>query len=361
MNEDDLPVWEIKPHTKAKHEILKKYLQAWFPIMGKHNNQITYIDGLCGPGGYSGGEPGSPIIALEVGKQQLNWLKGKVNFWFIDKNEKAVNHLISDLENKSYPEIFKINKPFHGKIHQVIDRDDIQSDIRSSPSFTLIDPFGFSDLPFSLIQKILNNSGSEVMIAFMVESINRWLRHPDQKIRQHIINYFGTEECLDIANKYKRAQELRELYQAKLKEVARYVRYFEMRNYKNRPIYYLFFATNSRLGFVKMKEAMWTIDPSGGFRFSDATNPNQLVLFEVDPIPELMQLLQKNFKDKGLISCMIIKNFVEEETSFIKKHMTEAMKKLENENKIVANELKSDGGKRRAKTYPDNAFFRFLD
>ena len=128
------------------------------------------------------------------------------------------------------------------------------------------------------------------MIAFMVESINRWLKHPDQKIRQHIIDYFDTEECLDIANKYKRIQELRELYQAQLRGVARYVRYFEMRNYKNRPIYYLFFATNSKLGFVKMKEAMWTIDPSGEFRFSDATNSKQLVLFEIDPIPELNSL-----------------------------------------------------------------------
>ena len=360
MNADDLPVWEIKPHTKAKHEILKKYLHAWFPIVGKYSQQVTYIDGFCGPGGYTGGEPGSPLIALESGDQQVKWIKGKVNFWFCDKDEKALNHLESELESKKYSEKLKV-QTIHGKINEVINRDDIQSDLKNSPSFTLIDPFGFADLPFALIQEILKNSGSEVMITFMVESINRWLKHPDQKIKQHIINYFGTEACLDIANQYKRIKELREFYQAQLKGVARYIRYFEMRNHKNRPIYYLFFATNNRLGFVKMKEAMWTVDPTGEFGFSDATNPEQLVLFKADPIPKLTQLLQKNFKDKGLISCVTIKNFVEEETSFIKKHMTEAMKKLENENKILANEVKSDGKKRRAKTYPDNAFIQFLD
>ena len=25
-------LWEIEPHTKAKHEILKRYLDAWFPL-----------------------------------------------------------------------------------------------------------------------------------------------------------------------------------------------------------------------------------------------------------------------------------------------------------------------------------------
>jgi hypothetical protein len=44
--------------------------------------------------------------------------------------------------------------------------------------------------------------------------------------------------------------------------------------------YYLFYATNELLGLEKMKEAMWKADESGEFRFSDATDPNQLVIFE---------------------------------------------------------------------------------
>ena len=59
-------LWDIEPHTRAKHEILKKYLEAWFPIINRYNRKIIYIDGFCGPGRYSGGEPGSPVIALDV-------------------------------------------------------------------------------------------------------------------------------------------------------------------------------------------------------------------------------------------------------------------------------------------------------
>jgi hypothetical protein len=76
-------------------------------------------------------------------------------------------------------------------------------------------------------------------------------------------------------------------YQEQLKKHAKFVRYFEMRNKNNRPIYYLFFATNNRLGHQKMKEAFWSIDTSSGLRFSDATNPNQPVLFDLKEHPKL--------------------------------------------------------------------------
>src|ERR1700693_6137138 len=53
-------LWEIQPHTRAKHRILKSYLDAWLPIMARYNGRILFIDGFAGPGRYSGGERGSP-------------------------------------------------------------------------------------------------------------------------------------------------------------------------------------------------------------------------------------------------------------------------------------------------------------
>ena len=35
-------IWEIEPHTQAKHEILRRYLGAWFPILGTHNQRVVY-------------------------------------------------------------------------------------------------------------------------------------------------------------------------------------------------------------------------------------------------------------------------------------------------------------------------------
>ena len=63
-------VWGIDPHTQAKHEILRRYLGAWFPILSRYNDRIVYIDGFSGPGRYKGGDPGSPFVALTEYQRQ---------------------------------------------------------------------------------------------------------------------------------------------------------------------------------------------------------------------------------------------------------------------------------------------------
>jgi len=57
---DSLPtVWPRPAHTKAKHDILVKYLQAWFAIMGgsRYDQKVGVFDGFAGPGLYDDGEP----------------------------------------------------------------------------------------------------------------------------------------------------------------------------------------------------------------------------------------------------------------------------------------------------------------
>lgn len=61
-------VWELEPHTKAKDELLRRYLGAWFAILanGGRNRRVVFLDGFAGPGIYEKGEPGSPIIAIDT-------------------------------------------------------------------------------------------------------------------------------------------------------------------------------------------------------------------------------------------------------------------------------------------------------
>ena len=62
-------VWKLDRHSAAKHFILRRYLQAWLPIMGSPragNGRLVLIDGFAGPGIYKGDEPGSPIIMLQA-------------------------------------------------------------------------------------------------------------------------------------------------------------------------------------------------------------------------------------------------------------------------------------------------------
>lgn len=104
--------WQLEKHTRAKHALLKLYLDRWFPILGKYNGRLNYIDGFAGPGMYTGGEKGSPILAIESAKQHLDEgrlsPKVTINFAFVESTAAHANHLRDVLAQMSMPQQFKV-------------------------------------------------------------------------------------------------------------------------------------------------------------------------------------------------------------------------------------------------------------
>jgi three-Cys-motif partner protein len=64
--------WRYKEQTRMKHAVLSNYLARWGSILRKpwsRGHQIlSYADTFAGRGRYEGGEPGSPLRAMEVGQ-----------------------------------------------------------------------------------------------------------------------------------------------------------------------------------------------------------------------------------------------------------------------------------------------------
>ena len=149
--------------------------------------------------------------------------------------------------------------------------------------------------------------------------------------------------------------------QLKHEAKAKYVRSFEMRNNKDVVDYYLFYVTNNILGLEKMKEAMWKVDDSGEFSFSDATNPNQMVLFESKPdYSSLTDMICDKFQG-DTPTIVQIEEFVLSETPFVKSHYkVNVLKRLENSDPpkiVVENALTG----RRKGTYANQKMrIRFL-
>jgi len=356
-------IWTLDPHTAAKHEILRRYLGAWFRILGTYHGRIVYIDGFAGPGRYANGEPGSPLIALDVAPKQPNGNASEIVFWFIEERSDRHAHLEQELAKLSLPAHFRVianSGRFHEKCGSVLESITTAGQ-QLAPTFAFIDPFGFSGIPFTLIERLLRQERCEAFITFMVDAINRFLDHPEDTVVRHIAEAFGGDDAIAVAKgSGDRVAKLRELYQGKLATVAKYVRYFEMRDRNNRPQYYLFFASNNALGHLKMKEAMWKVDPDGDFRFSDATNPNQLVLFEADPTSDLAAQIRSRFSEQGEVTAKQVRTYVEDRTAYLKKHMTAALTREEKEGRLLVEELKVDGRRRRAGTFPDNARLRWV-
>lgn len=220
------------------------------------------------------------------------------------------------------------------------------------PAFALIDPFGWTGIPMRIVSDLLHRSSTEVLINFMFEEINRFLSHPDQPANFDTL--FGStdwREALQLSGVHRR-RHLHDLYQQRLKTVAggRFVRSFEMRNDRGLVDYFLFFATSSTQGLSKMKEAMWRVDPGGGFRFSDATDLNQPVLFEPEPDRELLrrQIAQRFAGTQ--ISVREIERFIVEQTPFLTTHYKKVLAAMEADGSL---QPVSAPSKRRTGTFPD--------
>lgn len=355
-------IWQIEEHTIAKHQILANYLKAWFPIISRFNKTINYIDGFAGPGIYSKGEPGSPIIALTIANDHTAELDGQIFFLFIEEDKERAKNLEAEIQKLKLKANFKVstvNEKFHESIDKVLKGLEIEGKILA-PTFLFIDPFGFSGIPASIVARLLSIPKVEVFINFAVDSINRFLGTEDTK--EHISELFGTEAVIELIkySNQNRVRDLKDLYQLMLQEQAKFVRYFEMRNNDNRIIYYLFFCSNNSLGHLRMKEAMWRVSKEGDFSFSDSTNPNQVVLFTKEDFgEEIFKELNGKFNNKT-IDVIELKTYVEDETAYLDKHLNQALRFAEQNNFIKVNELKKDGTKRRKGTFPEGTIVKLI-
>jgi hypothetical protein len=202
-----------------------------------------------------------------------------------------------------------------------------------TPTFVFIDPFGYSHAPLSIITRSMRLPMCEVLINFMYDEINRFLTASSPPKEQHYDHLFGTTEWRQIAQAAsgpaERQRLLHDLYRHQLLTTggAKYVRPFRMRNEHNATDYFLFFCTKNRRGLEEMKRTMWGVDQTGGFEFSDFSNPYQPLLLTQPNYEDLQRLLTQHFKGK-IVKLDDIREYVLAETPYVN-YKKEALKLME--------------------------------
>jgi hypothetical protein len=132
-----------------------------------------------------------------------------------------------------------------------------------------------------------------------------------------------------------------------------------MRNRDNRTDYFLFFGTNNVTGLAKMKESMWRVDHGGQFEFSDATNPDQTLLFSAAPdFGQLRRQLETGLSGQTL-GVEQVEEFVVAETPFTASHYKRVLKDLETSSSPGLSVTSAKPGRKRG-TYPPGTRVRFL-
>lgn len=358
-------IWPIETHTLAKHGILEEYLKAWFPILGRWNKRIVYLDGFAGPGIYTGGEEGSPIIAIKTAlNNPLVNTATEISFIFIDNNKKRTDVLKQTLDEKfsSLPNNIKtqvITAEFAPTLSSTL--DGLEQDGKNlAPTFAFIDPFGYAGFPMNLVTRLLNYSRCEVLITFMSGFVNRFR---DEIHENTLDELFGTPNWRNsdkITNTNQRIDSLLSLYVVQLHERtgAGFIRTFRMTDENDRTLYELIFATKHWKGMDAMKKAMFKVTKSGTYRFSDRSSPGQTYLMDYfDENVDLKrggELIYQNFKGTRVLSDLV-RDFVLARTPYIL--WRPFLKYLEQQSpkKIIG----VTGRKTKALTYKDGCFIQF--
>ena len=335
-------VWSIEPHTAAKHELLKHYLNAWFPILASRERRIMFLDGFAGPGIYSDGSPGSPVIALRTLLDHRSfgqYEQCEFVFHFIEKDPTRRDRLRIELRQFD-PLPSNVRVAAHlGEFQDVV--EELSNSLTSrnrrlAPTLAFIDPFGVSGVPMELISRFLDSPKCELFLILMVNHLNRFLGA--EHMRSGRDSLFGTGDFSDVeaADGGERIPLLVDLYRRQLRDVANftYTQGFEMRRASEAVAYYVVYATRSITGVEKFKEAMWKVDPSTGTSFSDR-NWNQGSLLTGSNV-ELSQLEQKLEREFGgmIVPIERLDEFTILDTPYRKPHLRTALRSMKSHSKI---------------------------
>lgn len=349
LDDDDPEKWHMREHTAVKHRILRKYLFSWTRILSSGNPKVHYFDGFAGRGRYEEGDPGSPLLALDVADSLSDHFE-RFYCTFNELNGNNFNDLKEEVERKkenvtSKIEVDFFNEPF----------EDIAVDLLSGerygdlPSLVFIDPFGYQGTPFSVVAEIMNlrRSGNEVFFTFMVDKIRRFLDDPEKE--ETITRTLGTEDweyIKEYNDRETKENELLKLYENQLYEVAsvNYVFPFQMKHpERDVTVYYLLHATNHFKGLKIMKDVMFREGAEEHFSFLGPEHygfeEGQTTLFESTSaedqrIPDLADYLYEVFNGRRLRYWEVMKETYLD-TDLIQPHYRQAIELLVEQRRAI--------------------------
>lgn len=286
-----LPVEKLPPydaHHRAKHELLRRYMDVWMPKLGFTHDQVAIVDGFASAGRYSDGKRGSPLITLDayVGRGDRARFKRPPHFVFIESNKRFARHLkaeveaysalhgaIVDVVHGSYEDEFpRVVQYLAGTYHQPV------------PTFAFVDPRGYADNPFSHIRDFKRRlpHKSEVMVYLPASFMARFLATGITAAALTKL-YDGPtwEEAahMDAPSRQRAGEKLAGLFGERLSEHFSWVTSFNVEPERHND-YYLLFGTDHKDGLREMKRGMWAVDTHAGSGFRQAkTLPGQGQLF----------------------------------------------------------------------------------
>jgi three-Cys-motif partner protein len=344
----DVP-WPCAPHTEAKHNIYRRYLERWFPILLAYSNaypSVTYAEGFSGPGIYSGGEPGSPIIAMRALMDKVSPTKGVARFVFIDDDPRCIDLLKTTLTG-AFPDRPRSPRAMPVKIVKGTCAENLEQTLDavgawSQPIFANLDSWGNAPVPYRLLRRLAANVSSEVIVTLLPQHFVRFVSSMGAA-GDEVFGGDSTWRTVTGLAPEAKSRHILTCYRQALRDAGfQYLLDFELVPRNGQPLY-LVFGTGHPLGVKKMKDSLWEVDRTQGVGFRDPRDEQAETLFDItEPqLGPLTRLLVQKLRESGPTTVRDLRSFALFETVYREEHVLKTLRPL-----LGQGAIEVDGGGR---------------
>jgi three-Cys-motif partner protein len=252
-----------REQTKAKHFILKRYLQALaFKVLTI--SDITYVDGFSGPwkSNTEDFSDSSFMIALQVLQDaqrkifERDGVRRKIKCFFSEIDTEAFRQLQTAVAPFNKPdEDFEV-ETFCGKFEEAVPQ--IKKAIGNSFALIFIDPTGWTGFAFEKIKEIFSSRLCEVLINFMYDHVNRFVASQDTATiasLDPILGGPGWRDRLDLS--LPRGLAVEKLFRESLQSAGKFAYVISTkidRNTVDRPHFFIAYATKNQKGLITFRQ-----------------------------------------------------------------------------------------------------------
>ena len=343
---------------KVKHDLIREYLNGWFPKLSRWSGRVVYFDTHAGRGTHATGDLGSPLIALTTFLQHSfrdRILQDcEVVFYFIerdDENRKALEDEIRQVGSLPKNVVIETEAEDSFDVMQKIVGKLRQEGQILAPALIFIDPYGFK-VPGRLLRDLMSFPRVEIFINVIWRELDMAIAQGKKQIEQRspggiadalnkIFDGLPWHERIISNESDNRADQTVRIFRDMVN--AKWPTYIKMLGYNKATRYLLLHLSNHDAGRDLMKECMWKVCPDGGYYARKIDNPDQLTL--ITPEPDLTPL--RHWLIRILTSRSIKYNDLIErlrEEPWLKTQLNKVIRELRNDGRILAD----TGGRRFA-------------
>jgi len=326
----------IKPHTEAKLKFYICYLERYLPILFKSPfiEKINVYDMFCGQVLYDDGKESGAVRAFnkikEVQKNNPD-SNTEITLTLNDLNKKRFKKIEEWLESQK--ETFKTalyNEDATDLIRKLIDGINTKQDSKTR-NLVFIDPYGYKEIDKSLIEELLKNERTEVIVFL---PINQMTRFKDKTLGDDVkkdflpLKKFIEQFNVDVDTINNDEELIKKIEQSFSFGEKYFSTSYHIKNQQGN-YYALFFVTSHIYGLEKILEVKWKLDDQQGSGFH---NNNQADMFletqKIDELKEELNLYLQETKNNNEIYEWTLKQ------GFMPKHTNQILKEWQSSKRL---------------------------